>query len=80
MLSIFLSLVLGTLVGFMLVGWLSDRTAKNDPRVTPGLSLLPGDVSWQNEKGNVRFYFPITSSIVLSIVASLVMWFINRGL
>jgi hypothetical protein len=79
MLTTFLTLVLGSLIGFMVVGWLSDRTAKSDPRVTPGLSLLPGDVSWQNEKGNVRFYFPITSSIVLSVVASLVLWFMNRG-
>jgi hypothetical protein len=78
MLTTFLTLVLGALIGFMVVGWMSDQTAKNDPRVTPGLSLLPGDVSWQNEKGNVRVYFPITSSIVLSVVATLVLWFFNR--
>ncbi|MBO8172603.1 MAG: DUF2905 domain-containing protein [Bacillaceae bacterium] len=33
------------------------------------LGRLPGDIV--HEKGNVRFYFPIMTSIILSIVLSL---------
>lgn len=41
------------------------------------LGRLPGDISV--EKGNVRFYFPIVTCIVISVVLSLIMgllrWF-----
>jgi Protein of unknown function (DUF2905) len=78
MLSTFLILFIGALLGFLLIGSLSDNQAKSNKELTPGLKLLPGDLSWQNEKGNVRVFFPITSSIVLSVVLSLVMYFLNR--
>jgi Protein of unknown function (DUF2905) len=41
-----------------------------------GLGRLPGDIVI--EHGNVSFYFPIVTSIVISIVLSLVFWLINR--
>lgn len=41
-----------------------------------GLGRLPGDIVI--DRGNVRFYFPIVTSIVISIVVSLVLWFLNR--
>jgi drug/metabolite transporter (DMT)-like permease len=37
-----------------------------------GLRGLPGDVSYQGE--HVRFYFPIVTCIVVSIVLTLAMW------
>jgi hypothetical protein len=37
-----------------------------------GFRGLPGDISYQGQ--NVRFYFPIASSIVLSIVLTLLLW------
>ena len=37
-----------------------------------GFRGLPGDISYQGQ--NVRFYFPIVSCIVLSIVLTLGMW------
>jgi len=42
----------------------------------PYLGKLPGDILIQ--KKNVTFYFPIVTSIVLSILLSLVFYFINR--
>jgi len=42
----------------------------------PFLGKLPGDILIQNK--NVTFYFPIVTSIVLSILLSLVFYFINR--
>lgn len=41
-----------------------------------GLGRLPGDLVI--EHGNVSFYFPIVTSIVVSVVLSLVFWLINR--
>lgn len=44
----------------------------------PGLRIgrLPGDISV--ERGNFRFYFPLATSIVLSVVLSLLLWLLNR--
>jgi Protein of unknown function (DUF2905) len=42
-------------------------------RKTPGYALLPGDIQYQSPSGNFRFYFPITTSIVLSIVLTLLL-------
>jgi DUF2905 family protein len=36
---------------------------------------LPGDISI--EKENFRFYFPITTSIIISIVLTLIIWLVN---
>ena len=41
----------------------------------PRLGRLPGDIVIERE--NSRFYFPIVTCIVLSIVLSLVMWLIR---
>lgn len=42
----------------------------------PFLGKLPGDISIKKE--NFHFYFPITSSIILSVVLSLVVWIISH--
>lgn len=41
-----------------------------------GLGRLPGDVRIDTESG--VFYFPITTCVIISIVLSLVIWFIRR--
>jgi hypothetical protein len=41
-----------------------------------GLGRLPGDIAI--EKENFRFYFPITSAILLSLVLSLLFWLFRR--
>jgi hypothetical protein len=41
-----------------------------------GLGRLPGDI--RIETANGVFYFPITTCVVISIVLSLVIWFIRR--
>lgn len=57
------------IIGLILIGlgvlwpWL-----KNFP-----LGRLPGDIIVQRQ--NFRFYFPITSSIVVSLLLSLLLWF-----
>ena len=41
-----------------------------------GLFRLPGDIVV--EKENVRFYFPITSAIIISIVISIILWIFRK--
>jgi hypothetical protein len=43
---------------------------------TPFLGKLPGDI--RIEKENFRLYFPITTSIVISIVISLLLFLYNK--
>jgi hypothetical protein len=37
---------------------------------------LPGDI--RIEKENVRFYFPVTTMIILSIVISVIVWILRK--
>jgi hypothetical protein len=41
-----------------------------------GLGRLPGDIVIERE--NFRLYLPITTSILVSIVLSLILWLLNR--
>lgn len=41
-----------------------------------GLGRLPGDVVY--EKENVRIYFPIVTTIIISILISLLLWFFRK--
>jgi len=43
-------------------------------RLGPG--RLPGDIRIESESGG--FYFPIVSCLIISIVLSLVLWFLRR--
>ena len=42
----------------------------------PGVGKLPGDILIKKE--NFTFYFPLTTSILLSIILSLIMFFLNK--
>lgn len=42
----------------------------------PFLGRLPGDI--RIEKENVKIYIPITTSILLSILLTIILYFINR--
>jgi hypothetical protein len=41
-----------------------------------GLFRLPGDIVIERE--NFRFYFPITTMIIISVVISLILWLFRR--
>lgn len=41
-----------------------------------GLGRLPGDIHIEREGFN--FYFPITTSIIVSLVVSLIIWLLRR--
>jgi len=41
-----------------------------------GLGKLPGDIVYR--RGNFSFYFPLMTSILLSVVLSLLLWLFRR--
>jgi hypothetical protein len=41
-----------------------------------GLARLPGDIVIERE--NFRLYVPIMTSLIISVVLSLLLWFFNR--
>ena len=41
-----------------------------------GLGRLPGDI--MVERGNFRFYFPLASSLVVSVLLTLLFWLFRR--
>jgi hypothetical protein len=45
------------------------------PRI-PFLGKLPGDISVERE--NFKFYFPLATSIVISIILSLLLFLYNK--
>lgn len=42
----------------------------------PWLGRLPGDI--HIERGNWTFYFPLATSLLLSVVLTLLLWIIGR--
>lgn len=40
------------------------------------IGRLPGDIVIERE--NFRFYFPITTMIIVSVVVSLIVWFFRK--
>lgn len=62
-------IVLGTIVVLLgLVLTFSDKI--------PFVGKLPGDISIKRE--NFQFYFPITTSIIISLILSLILWVLSH--
>ena len=40
------------------------------------LGRLPGDISYQSR--NFRFYFPVTTCLLVSVALTLLVWFLRR--
>ncbi len=55
------------LIGLGLVWMIGERF---------GLGRLPGDIII--ERGNLRIYIPLATSLLLSVALSLLLWFLNR--
>ena len=58
----------------VLVSYVSSMRGHSNEE-SSALSLLPGDIKYESRSGNFRFYFPITTSIVISIILTLVFYF-----
>ncbi|MEQ1652906.1 MAG: DUF2905 family protein [Hyphomicrobium sp.] len=57
------------------IAYVAERGRSGDVEESgpPVYSLLPGDIKYESPSGNFQFYFPITTSIVLSVVLTLLL-------
>ena len=57
------------------IAYFAEQRAGSDTSTArqPVYSLLPGDFKYESPSGHFRFYFPVTTSIVLSIMLSLLL-------
>ena len=46
-------------------------------RMNLPLGRLPGDI--RIERDNFKFYFPLTTCVLISVVATLILWLLKRG-
>jgi hypothetical protein len=46
-------------------------------RIGLPLGRLPGDLHWRSRSGNAQVYFPIATSILLSVLLSLIFWLLR---
>ena len=62
--------VLVVFLALMLISWMSPLLRRM------GLGRLPGDIILRGK--NSTFYFPIVTSLLLSLVLTLVMWLFRQ--
>ncbi|HTW32344.1 MAG TPA: DUF2905 domain-containing protein [Candidatus Sulfotelmatobacter sp.] len=65
-----------TLLGFGLVLALIGGAILLAARVGLPLGRLPGDISYKSK--NVTFYFPLGTSILISVVLSAILYMLSR--
>jgi len=73
----FLTTAIVIMLTLGLVSYVSSKRTNHTDHDGHILSLLPGDIKYESPSGKFRFYFPITTSIVISIVLTLVLWFLS---
>ncbi len=59
------------------MSYVSSKRINHASAEASALSLLPGDIKYESPSGKFRFYFPITTSIVLRIILTLVIRFLS---
>ncbi len=74
--EMFLFIAVAAMLVLGAIGYIAERHSTSADK-SAGLALLPGDMKYESPSGNFRFYFPITTSIVLSLVLSLLLRFLG---
>ncbi len=69
---LFTALIIALTLGG-LAYWAEQRPGSTVDGKPPVYSLLPGDFKYESPSGNFRFYFPVTTSIVLSVVLTVLL-------
>ena len=64
------------ILGFILVG--VGAALLLSSRIGLPLGRLPGDLHWRSRTGSTQVYFPLATSILLSILLSLLLWLFHN--
>jgi hypothetical protein len=73
----FLITTLIVMLALGLVSYVSSKRSNVSTDQTSALSLLPGDIKYESPGGGVTFYFPITTSIVVSVILTVVLYLLR---
>ena len=73
----FLLTIIIIMLALGLVSYVSNMRPGHTREQGTALSLLPGDIKYESPSGKFIFYFPITTSIVISIILTLVLYFLR---
>jgi hypothetical protein len=73
----FLMTTLIVMLALGLVAYVASKRTNLRTDQTAALSLLPGDIKYESPSGKFVFYFPIMTSIVVSIILTLVLYFLR---
>ena len=73
----FLLTIIIIMLALGLVSYVSSKRSGHTSEQGTALSLLPVDIKYESPSGNFIFYFPITTSIVISIILTLVLYFLR---
>ena len=65
------------MLGLGLVSYVSSKRTNHMSDEASALSVLPGDIKDESPGGRFRFYFPITTSIVFSLIITLVFYLLS---
>ena len=60
-----------------LVSYVSSKRAHRRSEESSALTLLPGDIKYESPSGKFVFYFPIMTSIIISVILTLVLYFLR---
>ena len=71
----FLLTIIIIMLALGLVSYVSSKRSVRSSDDRSALSPLPGDIKYESPSGNFIFYFPITTSIVISIILTLILYF-----
>jgi len=73
----FLLTIVIIMLALGLVSYVSSKRSGHTSEQGTALSLLPVDIKYESPSGNFIFYFPITTSIVISIILTLILYFLR---
>jgi hypothetical protein len=73
-----ITFLITTIIIMLALGFVSYLSSKRSNRdETSALSLLPGDIKYESPGGGFTFYFPVATSIVVSIILTLVLYLLR---
>ncbi len=66
-----------TFLGIGLILMLLGAVLLVSSRLGLPFGRLPGDLQWRSRSGHTQVYFPLATSIILSLVLTLILWLLR---
>jgi hypothetical protein len=66
-----------TFLGIGLILMLLGAVLLVSSRLGLPIGRLPGDLQWRSRSGHTQVYFPLATSIIVSLVLTLILWLLR---